>query len=66
VQEADFAPTDQDVAVNQQYAKEIAALQGRLEQLVSKDVADFNRLLNQQSLGSIDVAVPKAMRGERE
>ena len=66
VQEGDFAPTDQDITVSQQYATEISGLQGRIEQLVRKDVADFNRLLNQQNLGSIDVAVPKVTRGERE
>jgi hypothetical protein len=65
-EEGDFAPTDQDVAVNRQYSEQIASLQGQLQGLLSNDLAAFNRMLAQQNLGSIVTAAPKTTRGDRE
>jgi hypothetical protein len=55
LQDADFAPTTQQIAVNQQYTQQIRDLQLRLKQLLNKDIAQFNDLLRTQKLPLIAV-----------
>ena len=57
-QESDFRPTDQEVAVNAMYTREIETWRPELAQLISRDVAAFNQQLQQQNLRSIDTTVP--------
>jgi photosystem II stability/assembly factor-like uncharacterized protein len=55
VQDADFAPTSQQIAVNLQYTQQIRALHAQLNQLLNKDVAQLNDLLRKQKLPVIAV-----------
>jgi len=57
-QEADFRPTDQEVAVNAQYTREIKSWEPELAQLIGHEVAAFNQQLLQLNLKPIDTTVP--------
>jgi hypothetical protein len=59
-QEADFRPTNQEVAVNAMFTQEIKSWQPELAQLISHDVAALNQQLIQQNLRPIDTTVPVA------
>jgi hypothetical protein len=61
-QEADDRPTNQELAVNAMYTKEIKSWQPELVQLISQDVAAFNQKLIQQNLEPIDTTVPAPLR----
>jgi len=56
LEDADFAPTSQQIAVNRQYTEQIRNLQTQLRQLLVKDVGGFNSLLQQQNLPVIAMA----------
>jgi hypothetical protein len=56
LQDADFAPTSQQIAVNQQLTHQIHQLQSQLKQVMNKDVAQFNDLLRQNKLPLLAVA----------
>ena len=55
VQESDFAPTDQQIAVNQQYTQEIRSLRAQFEQLLNQHVKAFNNLLTERGLPILSV-----------
>jgi hypothetical protein len=59
-QEADFRPTDQEVAVNAMFTQEIQAWRPELEQLISHDVAELNQQLQKQNVRPIVTTVPPA------
>ena len=50
VQESDYRPTDQQVAVRQQFATELATLQSRLDRLTTEDVSHVSELLKENNL----------------
>jgi hypothetical protein len=50
LEEGDFAPTSQQVAVNRQYTEQIASLRIQLQSLLTKDVEGFNGLLKQRNM----------------
>ncbi len=56
LQDADFAPTSQQIAVNRQYTQEIRDLQAQLKQLLNKDVADMNNMLKERNMPVIGVS----------
>lgn len=56
----DYAPTDQEIAVNAMYAEELGRWQGELAGYISKDVADFNSVLKQQNFPPITTTAPAA------
>ena len=56
LQDSDFGPTAQQMAVNQQFTDEIRSLRTRWSELTTRDVATFNALLKKQSLPEITVA----------
>ena len=60
LQDADFAPTSQQIAVNQQLVQQIKGLRTRFDQLMKKDVADFDTLLKQQGLPGLDLKIADA------
>jgi hypothetical protein len=47
IQEADFRPTDQQVAVHRQFTEQIAAQRAQFDRLSSGDIARFDELLKQ-------------------
>jgi hypothetical protein len=53
LQDADFAPTSQQIVVNRQFTEEIRGLQARV---LNKDVAGFNNMLRERNLPVITVA----------
>jgi hypothetical protein len=53
LEDADFAPTSQQIAVNRQYTGQIRNLQAELAQLLAKDLADFNGVLKGQNIQAI-------------
>ena len=58
VQDSDFPPTAQQLAVNQQFTDQIRTWRAQLDQLLTKDVAAFNATLSGRSLPNI--VVPRA------
>ena len=63
VQDSDFAPTSQQVAVNQEYTAQLRSLRTELDELMKNRVTQFNSLLKERSLPEITAAanpdVPK-------
>ena len=55
VQQSDFAPTAQQIAVHQQFAEQIKDLRARYEQLLSSDIASFNAMLREKGIPNIVV-----------
>ena len=60
LQDVDFAPTSQQVAVNQQFSQQIQHLQTRFNELMNKDVADFNTLLHERGLPALNLTLAAA------
>jgi photosystem II stability/assembly factor-like uncharacterized protein len=56
LQDSDFRPTDQQVAVHQQFAAEIASLRGPFEELTTRGVAAFNQQLAASGVAPIGLA----------
>jgi hypothetical protein len=56
LQDADFPPTSQQLAVNREYTEQIREWQSQFKQLLSNDVAEFNNFLRAQNLPSITVS----------
>lgn len=59
VQESDFAPTDQQIAVNQQYTQQIRSLRVQFEQLLSEQVKTFNNMLTERGIPNLTVPARK-------
>jgi photosystem II stability/assembly factor-like uncharacterized protein len=55
---ADFAPTNEQVAVHEQFKQQIATDRNRLNELIVKDVAAFNNLLRDRNVQNIIVKTP--------
>jgi photosystem II stability/assembly factor-like uncharacterized protein len=49
----DFAPTTQQQQVQQMFASQVASLKKRLDDVVSSDLANFNRLLREKGVGNV-------------
>ena len=58
VADSDFAPTTQQVAVNDELKKQVAQYQSEAAQLMSKDVAAFNSMLHSRNVANIIVKTP--------
>jgi photosystem II stability/assembly factor-like uncharacterized protein len=58
VSDSDFAPTTQEVAVNEELKKQVAQYRAETEQIMAKDVAAFNSMLRKQSVPNIIVKTP--------
>jgi photosystem II stability/assembly factor-like uncharacterized protein len=56
LQDSDFSPTTQEIAVNQQFTDEVRRLRGQLTELATRDVSAFNALLKQHGLQAISLA----------
>lgn len=56
VTSSDFAPTTQQVAVNEELAKQVTDRRAELDKLISGDVATFNDLLKQHHINGIFAA----------
>ncbi len=56
LEESDFAPTSQQIAVNRDFTEQITSLQSELGKLMAKDVAEFNSLLKGQNLPAISAS----------
>ena len=56
IQETDFRPTDQQVAVHRQFTEQIAALRAQFDRLSSDDIARFNELLKQSGRPGLALA----------
>jgi hypothetical protein len=56
LQDSDFAPTTQQIAVNQQFTDEIRTLRAGFSDLTTREVSAFNAILVAQSLPAISVA----------
>jgi len=55
---ADFAPTTQQLAVQQELKQEGDASQREMEAVVAKDVAEFNAMLREKNIPNLIVKVP--------
>ncbi|MGC1107572.1 MAG: hypothetical protein WA876_13635, partial [Candidatus Acidiferrales bacterium] len=58
VSDSDFAPTAQQIAVNDQLKKEVDQYRSETEQLMSKDVTAFNSMLRGRGIQNIIVKTP--------
>ena len=58
VADSDFAPTTQQVAVNNELKKQVTQYQNETTQLMSKDVAAFNSMLHSRNVANIIVKTP--------
>ena len=56
VNSGDFAPTTQQVEVQTMFKAQLAALRKRLDDVVSGDVGNFNRLLREKNIGNVIAA----------
>ena len=56
LQDADFAPTSQQMAVNQQFTQQIRDLQSQFNHLMTRNVSQFNDLLRKSKLPIISMA----------
>ena len=59
LEEGDFAPTSQQIAVNKQYTAQIRGLQIRMLQLMNKNLSDLNILLKEHNIPVIVVGQPR-------
>jgi hypothetical protein len=50
LQDGDFPPTAQQIAVGQELAAQIANLRSKLNEIMTKDVAGFNTVLKQRGI----------------
>jgi hypothetical protein len=53
IMSGDFPPTDQAFEVHALYKEQISAYQGQIKELVEKDVATFNKILEENKLEGI-------------
>ncbi|HXM48835.1 MAG TPA: hypothetical protein VN956_13415, partial [Pyrinomonadaceae bacterium] len=53
VNSGDFAPTTQQLEVDTMFKAQLASLRKRLDDIVSGDVANFNRLLREKNIGNV-------------
>ncbi len=51
--QSDFSPTIQQLEVHRMFNGQLADYQSRLNELIAKDVADFNRMLNENQIPGI-------------
>lgn len=58
VGDSDFAPTTQQIAVNDELKKEVAQYSNETAQLMSRDVASFNSMLRGHNISNIIVKTP--------
>ena len=56
LQENDFAPTAQQIAVSQQLTEQIRDLRRQFDDLLSKDVVRFNEALKQHGISSLSIS----------
>ena len=56
LQESDFAPTAQQIAVSQQLTEQIRNLRRQFDDLLSKDVARFNDALKQHGIPALPIS----------
>jgi hypothetical protein len=64
VQSGDFKPTNQQAAVAKELADRLAAAQGQIGEVYSRDLAAFNDMLRRANVPAIAVQVP-ARRGSQ-
>jgi hypothetical protein len=50
---ADFPPTSQQREVKAMFEDQLGSLRRRLEEVVGKDLADFNRMLHDRNIGTV-------------
>jgi uncharacterized phage infection (PIP) family protein YhgE len=55
LQDNDFAPTSQQIAVNQQLTQQIRELHNQFERILRTDVVRFNDVLKQRGIPAIEV-----------
>jgi photosystem II stability/assembly factor-like uncharacterized protein len=55
---SDFAPTTQQVEVHQLFKEQIRVNRTRLDQLIARDLAQFNSLLQERGIGNIVSSAP--------
>jgi hypothetical protein len=55
VQESDYRPTDQQVAVRQQFAAELTSLRSQLDRLMAEDVSHVSGVLKENNLPPLKV-----------
>ncbi|MFZ0923396.1 MAG: hypothetical protein WA020_10035, partial [Candidatus Acidiferrales bacterium] len=58
VSDSDFAPTTQQIAVNDELKQQVAQYRSETEQLMAKDVAAFNSMLRGRNIPNIIVKTP--------
>jgi photosystem II stability/assembly factor-like uncharacterized protein len=58
VSDSDFAPTTQQVAVNEELKKQVAQYSNETRQIMAKDVAGFNSMLRKRGVSNIIVKTP--------
>jgi hypothetical protein len=62
LQEGDFPPTAQQVAVNRQFTEQIRALKGQFDQLLNREVTEFNKTLQERNLPALNTSLPRGGR----
>ncbi|HVO98346.1 MAG TPA: hypothetical protein VMT15_09785 [Bryobacteraceae bacterium] len=60
VESSDDLPTTQQVTVNEELKERAATYRQRLQNLLGKEVADFNTLLRQKNVANVVTGVPEA------
>ncbi|MBI4539830.1 MAG: sialidase [Gemmatimonadetes bacterium] len=58
LEQADFAPTDQQVEVHQLLKQQITTYRSQLSELVTRDLAEFNRTLRERNIANIVAGSP--------
>jgi hypothetical protein len=64
LQDSDFAPTTQQVAVNQQFTDSLRRLRAQFTELATRDVPAFNAVLKARRLPAISMAPVKTVSGD--
>ena len=64
LQDSDFAPTTQEIAVNQQFTDQVRQLRGQFSELTTRDVPAFNAVLRERGLPPLDVTPAKRAAGD--
>jgi hypothetical protein len=54
----DFSPTTQQIEVHEVFKERLAKYQGQFNELLSKDIPDFNSLLKERNISSIITSTP--------
>jgi photosystem II stability/assembly factor-like uncharacterized protein len=63
VAQSDFAPTDQELAVDRMYTENLQHWQTEMNALLATDLAGFNKTLQEQKLPVIDLSAPAITPG---